>query len=204
MKKLILFICLPIFCFGQKFKVSDASISFFSSAPLENITASSEDLQGIIDLNTGEFFFRLPVKSFSFRRSLMQTHFNDKYMESDRFPNSTFKGKSEEMKEKINNILANINKNSSEEKQSSIVSNQLSKILNQGILIEGILNIHGEENSVKARVVISLEKNEISFFTMFFVATDDYNIKIPKLLKDNISKKIEVKVSGILKEFIVE
>ena len=204
MKKIILFICLPIFCFGQKFKVSDANVSFFSSAPLENITAYSEDLQGIIDLNTGEFFFRLPIKSFLFRRSLMQAHFNDKYMESDKIPNSTFKGKSEKIKEQINNILTTISKNSSEENDSSIVSNQLSKVLNQGVLIDGVLNIHGEEKNVKARVVISIEEDEISFFTMFFVTTDDYNIKIPKLLKDNISKKIEVKVSGTLEEFKVE
>jgi hypothetical protein len=49
--------------------------------------------------------------------------------------------------------------------------------------------------------VISLEDEKIRFFTMFYVETDDFKIKIPKLLKDNISEKIEVKVSGFLNEF---
>lgn len=204
MKKIILLIFIPIFCVSQKYKVSEAKTSFFSYAPLENITAFSEDLQGIIDLNTGEFFFRLPIKSFMFKRSLMQTHFNDKYMESDNFPHSTFKGQSDKLKEEIESIINKLNTNLSEEKDTSIISKQMSRFFNQGFLIEGLLNIHGEEKSLKTKVVISLEKNEIKFFTIFFVETDDYNIKIPKLLKDNISKKIEVKVAGSLKEFKVE
>ena len=67
MKRIIFLIFIPILCFGQKYKVSDSKTSFFSNAPLENITASSSDLQGIIDLETGEFFFRLPIKSFNFK-----------------------------------------------------------------------------------------------------------------------------------------
>ena len=58
--------------------------------------------------------------------------------------------------------------------------------------------IHGEEKDVKIKIILSLEKKLIKFYTMFFVKTDDYKIKIPKLLKDNISEKIEVKVSGYL------
>jgi hypothetical protein len=204
MKRLILFIWIPFFCFSQKYKVVDTNTSFFSSTPLENITASSEDLQGIIDLSNGEFFFRLPIKSFLFRRSLMQAHFNDKYMDSDNFPNSTFKGKSEKLKEQIENILNEFNKNSSEKKESSFISKPFSTLFNQGVLIEGVLNIHGEEKNIKTKVIISLEEHEIRFFTIFFVVVDDFNIKIPKLLKDNISKKIEVKVSGSLKKFKAE
>lgn len=195
MKSLILFICLPFFCFSQKYKAFDTKTTFFSYAPLENITASSEDLQGVIDLNTGEFFFRLPIKSFSFKRALMQTHFNDKYMESDKFPNSTFKGKSENLKEQIEIIL---NKKKSEKKESNSIKDQVSEVFNQGIIIEGILNIHGEEKNIKTKVIIDLEEDKIRFLTIFFVDTDDFKIKIPKLLKDNISKKIEVKVSGFL------
>ena len=195
MKSLILFICLPFFCFSQTYKAIDTKTTFFSYAPLENITASSEDLQGVIDLNTGEFFFRLPIKSFSFKRALMQTHFNDKYMESDKFPNSTFKGKSENLKEQIEIIL---NKKKSEKKESNSIKDQVSEVFNQGIIIEGILNIHGEEKNIKTKVIIDLEEDKIRFLTIFFVDTDDFKIKIPKLLKDNISKKIEVKVSGFL------
>ena len=197
MKRLILFICLPFFCFSQKYKAIETKTTFFSYAPLENITASSEELQGVVDLNTGEFFFRLPIKSLSFKRALMQTHFNDKYMESDKFPNSTFKGKSENLKEQIEIIL---HKQKSYKKESGSIKDQFSELFNQGILIEGLLNIHGEEKNIKTKVLLDLEEDKIRFLTIFFVETDDFKIKIPKLLKDNISKKIEVKVSGFLED----
>ncbi len=201
MKKLILFICIPIFCFSQKYKVVDSEVSFFSYAPLENITASSEELQGIIDLSSGEFFFRLPIKSFSFKRSLMQTHFNDKYMESDKFPNAIFQGKSDELKEHITKIIKTLNNNLSDNSEKSLISKQLEKVFEQGVLVEGILSIHGKEKNIKIKVVINPKSDRIRFFSIFFVKTEDFNIKIPKLLKDNISEKIEVKVSGILNAF---
>ena len=200
MKRIIFLIFIPILCFSQKYKVFDSKTSFFSNAPLENITASSSDLQGIIDLETGEFFFRLPIKSFNFKRSLMQTHFNDKYMNSDKFPNSTFKGQSNNLKYEIEKIIKELNKKSNKN-DSSIIDEQFMNILNQGVIIEGLINIHGEEKELKTKVVISLEDEKIRFFTMFYVETDDFKIKIPKLLKDNISEKIEVKVSGFLNEF---
>lgn len=200
MKRIIFLIFIPILCFSQKYKVFDSKTSFFSYAPLENITASSSDLQGIIDLETGEFFFRLPIKSFNFKRSLMQTHFNDKYMNSDKFPNSTFKGQSNNLKYEIEKIIKELNKKSNKN-DSSIIDEQFMNILNQGVIIEGLINIHGEEKELKTKVVISLEDEKIRFFTMFYVETDDFKIKIPKLLKDNISEKIEIKVSGFLNEF---
>ena len=200
MKRIIFLIFIPILCFSQKYKVFDSKTSFFSNAPLENITASSSDLQGIIDLETGEFFFRLPIKSFNFKRSLMQTHFNDKYMNSDKFPNSTYKGQSNNLKSEIEKIIKELNKKSNKN-DSSIIDEQFMNILNQGVIIEGLINIHGEEKELKTKVVISLEDEKIRFFTMFYVETDDFKIKIPKLLKDNISEKIEIKVSGFLNEF---
>tara|TARA_B100001287_G_C22526340_1_gene455151 strand:- start:37 stop:645 length:609 start_codon:yes stop_codon:yes gene_type:complete len=200
MKSIVLLIFVPVLCFSQKYKVSDSKTSFFSYAPLENITASSSDLQGIIDLETGEFFFRLPIKSFNFKRSLMQTHFNDKYMNSEKFPNSTFKGQSNNLKSEIEKIIKELNKKSNKN-DGSIFDEQFMNILNQGVIIEGLMNIHGEEKELKTKVVISLEDEKIHFFTMFYVETDDFKIKIPKLLKDNISEKIEVKVSGFLNEF---
>ena len=62
------------------------------------------------------------------------------------------------------------------------------------------MNIHGEDKNIKTKVLLDLEEDKIRFLTIFFVETDDFKIKIPKLLKDNISKKIEVKVSGFLED----
>jgi hypothetical protein len=121
-------------------------------------------------------------------------------MNSDKFPNSTYKGQSSNLKSEIEKIIKELNKKSNSN-DSSIIDEQFMDILNQGVIIEGLINIHGEEKELKTKVVISLEDEKIRFFTMFYVETDDFKIKIPKLLKDNISEKIEVKVSGFLNEF---
>ena len=121
-------------------------------------------------------------------------------MNSDKFPNSTYKGQSNNLKSEIEKIIKELKKKTNKN-DSSIIDEQFMDILNQGVIIEGLINIHGEEKELKTKVVISLEDEKISFFTMFYVETDDFKIKIPKLLKDNISEKIEVKVSGFLNEF---
>ena len=130
----------------------------------------------------------------------MKNNINDKYMNSDKFPNSTYKGQSNNLKSEIEKIIKELNKKSNKN-ASSIIDEQFMDILNQGVIIECLINIHGEEKELKTKVVISLEDEKIRFFTMFYVETDDFKIKIPKLLKDNISEKIEVKVSGFLNEF---
>ena len=198
MKKIIFIFLIPFICLSQKYKAVETSTDFFSWAPLENITAVSNDLEGIVDVNNGEFFFRLPIKSFTFKRSLMQKHFNDKYLNSDDYPFATFKGKSYNLKEELTRVIDKAKANNILNQEESIITKQLSELFDQGILVEGKLMIHGEEKDIKIKIVLSLEKKLIKFYTMFFVKTDDYKIKIPKLLKDNISEKIEVKVSGYL------
>ena len=179
MKKLLLIILIPVICFAQKYKALNCEVSFFSSAPLEDIKAVSHQLQGIIDVSSGDFFFRVPIKSFTFKRSLMQTHFNNKYMESDIYSSSILKGKSLDLQK----IISKKNDDFSEKKS---------------IPITGELSIHGITRNVLVEVFISKKNDEIIFESEFFVKTEDYKIKIPKLLKDNISKQIHVKVLGNL------
>ena len=78
----------------------------------------------------------------------MQTHFNDKYMDSDKFPNSTYKGQSSNLKSEIEKIIKELNKKSNKN-DSSIIDEQFMDILNQGVIIEGLINIHGEEKELK-------------------------------------------------------
>ena len=40
-----------------------------------------------------EIVFRIPMKGFQFEKPLMQEHFNENYMETEKFPHGTFKGK---------------------------------------------------------------------------------------------------------------
>src|ERR1700733_7851476 len=76
------------------FNISKGSISFRSDAPLELIQANSDELKGLIQTDTKQFAFSIKVKSFKgFNSSLQKDHFNENYLESDKFPDATFAGK---------------------------------------------------------------------------------------------------------------
>ena len=82
--------------FSQKRFFSEKSnITFFSEGVIEDIKATNTKVTSILDLQSGEVAYLLSPKDFQFEKKLMQVHFNEKYMESEKFPRSTFKGKIE-------------------------------------------------------------------------------------------------------------
>ena len=66
---------------------------FYSETPMETIKADNKQVNSALDSQTGDFVFKVLIKSFVFEKALMQEHFNENYMESDKFPNATFQGK---------------------------------------------------------------------------------------------------------------
>ncbi|MBJ04464.1 MAG: polyisoprenoid-binding protein [Flavobacteriales bacterium] len=164
---------IPFISFAQNFFVDDSKISFFSWAPLENISAVSDKLEGVVNFETGDFFFRIPINTFIFPSSLMQKHFNEKYMESDVYEFSTFKGKFSE------NIF-------------------LSDDTTQFILSNGILSIHGQEKNVSIKTELVTQDSLVNFSSNFNVFLKDYKIKVPKIVRMNIADTIAVNVSGSL------
>ena len=116
--RIIFFLFISTCCFAQKTFVENSKLSFFSAAPLEDISAVSDKLQGVVDFETGNFFFRVPINTFVFPSSLMQKHFNEKYMESETYSLSSFKGSFDDIIIIDENQQAQIN-------------------------AQGILNIHG-------------------------------------------------------------
>ena len=171
--RLIVFFLLPFFCFSQKMFVDNSQVSFFSSAPLEDISALSNKLEGVVDFGSGTFFFRIPVNTFIFPSSLMQKHFNEKYMESETYTVSLFKGN---FKEKVD-----------------IDKNQLFTIY-----ADGILNMHGVDKEISIQTDLLINNNIIQFSSSFNVVLKDYNIKVPKIVRMNIADTILVNVSGNL------
>ena len=79
--------------YSQKFICDDGEVSFFSSAPMEDISARNNKVKAIYDSNTKELVFQLKITDFMFPNKLMQEHFNENYLESDIYPKSTFTGK---------------------------------------------------------------------------------------------------------------
>ena len=153
---------------AQLFKTVSSEITFFSEAPLEDIAAKNNKAVSIFNSETGEIAISIPINKFQFKKSLMQEHFNEKYMESDKFPKATFKGE----------IL---NFDLSTDKQPTKA--------------RGDLTIHGVTREVELEGVFDLSEEKLFITTSFQVKLEDHKIKIPSLLFQNIAEIIDVKVS---------
>ena len=166
---LLLYVFFTDNALAQKYKSSSSSIHFFSNAPVEDIEATNLDGQSAIDLATGEIVFSIPIKSFTFEKSLMQEHFNENYMESDKYPKAIFKG------EIMNFDLSN---------------NELQKAN-----AKGIINIHGVEQEISVEGQIKISDDSMELKAKFSIKLEDYKIKIPKVVFYNIAEIVDVTIS---------
>jgi polyisoprenoid-binding protein YceI len=156
---------------AQKYISKNGHVSFYSSTPIENIEANNNQAASILDSSNGELVFNLLIKSFEFKNALMQEHFNENYMESNKFPKASFKGK-------VTNI-------------SSV---NFSKDGTYDVDVTGDLTIHGVTKPVTAKGNISVKGGTVSAESKFVVQPSDYNIQIPKLVEGKIARQIEVRV----------
>ncbi|WP_426490239.1 YceI family protein [Hymenobacter sp. 102] len=147
------------------------SVSFFSTSIIEDIEAHSEEVSAIFDLSNGQLAFSIPIKSFQFKRTLMQEHFNENYMESGRFPKATFRGKVLDLN--FGNLL---------------------KSGSQRVTVEGDITLHGVTRRITVPGTLDLSQGTLLVNAYFSVAPADYNIEIPLLVRENIAKVVGVKV----------
>jgi len=148
--------------------------SFTSDAPLEVIKAASDQLLGVINPADRSFAFTIDNKTFEgFNSSLQQEHFYENYMEVQKYPSSTFKGK----------IIEEIDLGSKEE---------------QVVRAKGILDIHGVEQERIIRGTIKLTGNTIRLHADFTVMLEDHRIKIPRVVYEKIAEVINVTITAEL------
>lgn len=157
---------------GQgRYMTQTGSVSFFSTSIIEDIEAHTEEVSAIFDLQNGQLAFSIPIKSFQFKRTLMQEHFNENYMETGRFPKATFRGKVQDLN-----------------------TGALLKGGSQRITVEGDITIHGVTRRITVPGVLELSQGSLLVNAYFSVAPADYNIEIPLLVRENIAKVVGVKV----------
>lgn len=178
MKALLLIVILfTSTCSAQTVFLADTGeITFYSYAIVEDIKSTCNQVNSIFNSVTGEIAFMIPIRSFHFEKSLMQEHFNEKYMESDKYPHATFKGK---IREKID----------------------VSKPGKYGITAKGKLSIHGKEKEVTESGEIVITENQIIINSQFFAALEDFDIKKPQILFNNIADTIQVKIKAWYKPY---
>jgi len=156
---------------AQKFVSRNSHIWFSASTPLEDIVAHNRQAVSILDPATGSVAFNLLVKSFEFKVALMQEHFNENYMESDKFPKSSFKGK-----------IVNLDK--IDFKMDGTYTAE----------VAGNLTVHNVTRPLKVTGTIEVRGSLVTARAKFIATPQEYNITIPAVVEKNIAKEIEVTV----------
>lgn len=163
--------------YAQKYYTKDGTISFFSDAPMEKIEAINKKAASVLDLETGKIEFMVLIKAFHFEKALMQEHFNENYMESSKFPKAVFKGQI-----------------------ADFAGIDLTHEGQHEVNVTGDLTIHGITHEVQTAGIIEMKEATISASSTFEVAVADYDIVIPKLVRENIAKVVEIRVSMTYEE----
>jgi polyisoprenoid-binding protein YceI len=173
MKKTLLIVLLAAICIASQaqkiFQTKSGKVKFFSAAPLENIEAVNNQVDAKLATN-GQLVFMLGIKGFRFENATMQEHFNENYMESNKYPKAVFGGT-------ITNLAAiNFDKD--------------------GIYaasVTGELEIHGIKKKVSMDGTIEIKSGKVSVKSKFNIKLSDYNIK-GSLIGEKIAKEVEVTV----------
>lgn len=158
---------------AQKLIAKNAHVWFYSHTSLEDIEAHNRQVVSILDPATGELVFNLLVKSFEFKIALMQEHFNENYLESDKFPKSTFKGKI------TNNSVINY-------KKDGVYAADVS----------GDLTIHNVTRQVSTKGTVEVKGSVVTAKAEFIVKPSEYEIAIPAVVENKIAKEVEVTIDA--------
>jgi len=179
MKKILL-LSLTFFSFfsfsQEKYISRNGQIQFIASTPLETIDPVNNHVSCVLDTENGNLVFQMKMISFKFEKALMEEHFNEKYVESDKFPKSTFVGRVQNWDD--------FNWNGTE----------------QNIVVKGKITIHGIEKEIIVKGVIETSKSTIFLSSSFDVIISDFGIEIPRLVRDKISETVKVEVNVTLKQ----
>jgi polyisoprenoid-binding protein YceI len=155
------------------FEITSGKIRFVSDAPLERIQAEANSIKGLIDLDKATFAVTVNINSFEgFNGELQREHFNENYMESDRFPKATFNGK--------------------------FIDRIDPKSASQTARVKGSLEIHGVKTERIIPVDLVRSGKGYRFSSSFNVVLEDHGIEIPRMVYQKISETIAVEISGAL------
>lgn len=177
-KKIITILCIAISTSinAQIYIAKNCEISFFSSAPIENIEAINKVAKPILNASTGDIQLKIAMIAFVFEKALMQEHFNENYIETEKFPNTIFKGK---INEKIDYLKDGETK----------------------VTVTGKISMHGVEKEKTIDGILTVKGEEIGLSAKFNMHIADYNIKVPSLYVTNIAEDVEVKLKALLEPY---
>jgi len=170
MKSIITIFCCFLFVAisnsQERYLTKSGTINFFSKTLLEDITADNNQVLSIVDATNGKMAISILMKSFLFKKALMQEHFNENYVESDKYPKATFTG----------TIL---NFNAVTEAKSAVN-------------VKGVLTIHGVSKEIMIDANMVKTKEAVLVDGEFMISLADFEVEIPAVVAKSIAKNIKV------------
>jgi len=159
----------------DKFFTNSGTVNFEASVPLfEEIKAVNRQVAILLEPKSSTFICTVAIKDFRFKLDLMQEHFNENYMESDRYPKAVFKGKIEKFD------LKDINETE------------------RPYQIKGKLNLKGKSKEIVVNALIKRVPEGIQVISDFPISFSDFNIRIPACIAAKISKTANTALTGIV------
>jgi len=162
-----------VFAQNNMYSTNAGNTRFSSVTPLEDIKAENKKCQAILNTATGELAIRMNMRDFVFPNKLMQEHFNENYIESDKFPTATFSGK--------------IDKTIDYTKDGEFDASATGKF-----------TVHGVTKTQTINGKIKIAGGNISINSDFQVALTDHKIEVPEIVFVKIAQKIDVKAQYTL------
>jgi len=163
----VLFSVMALNTTAQKYVSEMSVITFFSEAAIEDIKAENSKANSMYNTQTGDIAFSVPIREFQFEKKLMKEHFNEKYMESEKYPKATFSGK---------------------------LDGPSGTVGVHEVKAKGKLVIHGVTMEVEIPGMLEITEQHILMKSKFIVRLKDYNIMIPQLMWQNIAEQVEVSI----------
>ncbi len=181
MKKLVLFIVVTYLNLlnsqAQIYIADTCKVSFFSAATIEDIAAVNTISKPVMSTASGEIQISISNEDFIFKKNLMQEHFNEDYMESDKYPHTIFKGK---VNEKVDYAKDGTN----------------------NVTVTGNMDMHGVKKTITIPGTITI-KNGILYLKAEFVAKlVDYNIKVPSVLGSSVAEQVAITLTARMKPYV--
>jgi len=174
MKKLFILAAMALtfgVSYGQQYFSRTGTVSFFASTPLEDIKADNNQVYVVIDVEKKQLAFSSLLKGFIFPKELMQEHFNENYVESDKYPKATFMG----------TFSGDVNIH----KEGSYV-----------IQVKGQLALHNVAKTVEVPATLEVKGGALVAVAQFMVKPEDFQITIPSVVRNKIAKEVTIKVNA--------
>jgi hypothetical protein len=155
---------------GQgKYLTNAGQIKFYSHTAIEDITATHNKVGAVIDGKSGEVAIVVMMTGFQFAKKLMEEHFNENYVESEKYPKSIFNGR--------------------------ITNNETVDYSTTGtykVHVKGEMTIHGKTNPLETEGTVEVTQDGIVARTKFLLNPEDYDILIPGVVRNNIAENMEI------------